>query len=452
MINADLERLIYIYTAQILLSLIISALFYFYYRNYNRPFLKWWSISWAAYTLFYIFSISLTVFGIGFSSFGIILFSYLQVLFLIIGVNEFSTQKKLNHQLSIGFVLVFFFSLASYYLFKNDPEAGNYRYVIRVGIKSLLIGFGFAWVAVKILFSNAFKKSFSKLFLVTAFALYSLQQFWHSGIVFCNAAGFDVPFPLASFGIIDLFSMAVIGIGMITWLLDNQHNRLQQTNKELDNFLYSTSHDLRGPIASVLGLTNLAKLETQDLVAVDYFNRIESRIKKLDQIVGDILNYAKSVKMPVTKEKIDFLETVNDIFKQLQFASNQNEITLTLDTTSPQYFYSDPTQISIILSNLIGNSIKYADSQKSNSYIEATMVRENGVLRISIKDNGIGIADENIPKVFDMFYRATNVNEGSGLGLYIAREAIRKLDGKFEVTSSEGRGSTFTIVLNENWI
>ncbi len=283
--------------------------------------------------------------------------------------------------------------------------------------------------------------------MVSAFFIYAVQQLWHSSIVFVNAAGYYAPFPLSTYGIIDLFTMSLMGLGMIMWLLENEHKTLTRTNNELDSFLYSTSHDLRAPIASVLGLTHLGKLDSKDEVAHDYFNKIEQRVKKLDAIFGDILNYSKSAKMAIEINKLNFQEIVNGIFSQLQFANGQTNINLIMDDTAPQYFLSDQQQIEIILNNLIGNAIKYQNPQNKKPFVKATLTTENKNVVITISDNGLGINEEAITKIFTMFYRASYSTEGSGLGLFIAQEAANKINGKIEVKSSEGKGASFTLTL-----
>lgn len=451
MFDLEFDRLLYVHIAQIGLSLILCCLFQYYYRHYKRPFLKWWSFSWASLTLFYFFTILLITAGFKLGSLGSLLFSYLQLVFLVVGVNEFTKHVRLQKQLVIGILIATLIAAISYFSFINDPDGSSERYILRVGLRSLIMALGYWLVAIKILYHKSFQRSFSKYFLVGAFALYGIQNIWHCIIVYSNVYGEPLPFPIASFGIIDLFSLSVIGIGMIMWLLDNQQSQLLQTNKELDNFLYSTSHDLRAPIASLLGLTNLGKMEVKDQNTLEFFDRIESRVKKLDSIVSDILNYSKSSKRVVSKEKIDFKETVEEIFTQLKF-STSDKINLLVDNGSKKYFYSDPVQLHVILSNLISNAIKYADFEKDLPEIRVKFLRKKENITISVIDNGIGIEAKSLPHVFDMFYRATNKGEGSGLGLFIAKEALNKLNGTFHVTSVEGEGSNFSFSLNENWI
>jgi signal transduction histidine kinase len=108
-------------------------------------------------------------------------------------------------------------------------------------------------------------------------------------------------------------------------------------------------------------------------------------------------------------------------------------------------FYSDFYRMSVILNNLISNSIKYLDQNKSSSFLNIKATIDNKMARIHFEDNGIGIDSRLMPKIFTMFFRATTKNEGSGLGLYIVKEAVEKLSGKVEITSELGKGTAFRI-------
>jgi signal transduction histidine kinase len=103
----------------------------------------------------------------------------------------------------------------------------------------------------------------------------------------------------------------------------------------------------------------------------------------------------------------------------------------------------------IILNNLMGNAVKYHNINQENPYIKVTFTRKKDTVEIGIEDNGQGIPEESLPRIFDMFYRASPITEGTGLGLYIVREALTKINGSIEVKSRYGKGSVFTIILTD---
>ncbi|MEM1408499.1 MAG: ATP-binding protein, partial [Bacteroidota bacterium] len=100
-----------------------------------------------------------------------------------------------------------------------------------------------------------------------------------------------------------------------------------------------------------------------------------------------------------------------------------------------------------IFRNLISNAIKYVDPNKDDSFIKLNIVISSASAEIMIIDNGIGISEHTLPKIFDMFYRATESSEGSGIGLYIVKNAIDKLGGSIKINSAEKKGTTFKIKL-----
>ena len=128
--------------------------------------------------------------------------------------------------------------------------------------------------------------------------------------------------------------------------------------------------------------------------------------------------------------------------KERQFVTHKLEVSL----SSP--FYSDPTRLEIICNNILSNAIRYCDRAKSDSYLHilVTETDEDHIL-LKFSDNGIGIHQKYMDKIFDMFYRGTQVGHGSGIGLYIVKEATEKLGGSVWVESVEGEGSTFYIQL-----
>jgi len=448
-------RLIYIHSAQSSLALIICLLFFYFSKKYKRPFLKWWAISWFCYVVQHIASIllmfdersSLSLWG-----FLIIISSYLQLLYLYLGLYRFENRTSFARLHYIALGLVVFMSALSYLSFSDDPSATTYRYIFRVGLKSWIIGLGFIYIALRVLFISAFNNDkFSKYFLVTAFSVYGLQQLWYGTIVYLNATGTNTPFPITSFGIIDLFVIGVAGLGMIIWLLEHQHEKLMVTNKQLDSFLYSTSHDLRAPIASVLGLTNLGRIETQDELAKTYFTKIEERVKKLDHMFGDILSYSKSSKATLIKEKINIAELVNSVYEELKYSAQNEKVKFSFSSSSDSYVYSDKAQLTVILGNLLANSVKYIDTEKKENLIKVSFKKENkSKLKIIVWDNGIGIDEAGQKNIFKMFYRATSKSEGSGLGLFIANEAAKKLNGSINVESKVGSYSEFTLRFEES--
>jgi signal transduction histidine kinase len=228
--------------------------------------------------------------------------------------------------------------------------------------------------------------------------------------------------------------------------LQSQNAELMKINKELDSFVYSVSHNLRAPLMSVLGLLDLAKHENHSSTSLEqYFSMMETSIHKLDETVKEILDYSRNARQNLTIDRIDLKKMIDDHFEKMQFMPGSAFITHEVQVNEQIAFYSDQYRLSVILNNLISNAIKYYDPGKEKPMIRITAEIQKEKAIITFQDNGIGIEERYISKVFDMFFRATEKNKGAGLGLYIVKEAVDKLKGSIAIDSTMGQGTTFTI-------
>lgn len=229
--------------------------------------------------------------------------------------------------------------------------------------------------------------------------------------------------------------------------LARQNEMLTKINKELDSFVYSISHNLRAPLMSVLGLLDLAKNESNSAIIQQYHEMMKSSVCKLDDTLREILEYSRNARQGLVIAKIDFEKLINDNFERMQFMPGYDRIRKEIFIEGDSGFYSDQYRISLILNNLISNAIKYADPSKDVSFIQIGIHQRPESVVLDFKDNGIGIENGHIQKVFNMFFRATERNEGAGLGLYIVKEAVEKLRGTIHLESEVGKGTVFRIEL-----
>ena len=170
-----------------------------------------------------------------------------------------------------------------------------------------------------------------------------------------------------------------------------QNRILKKTNAELDSFVYKTSHDLRSPLTSVMGLISLLKKEKQTESGTNYVQFIEKSILKLDSYILDVLSISKNARSEVIKQKIDLQKLLEEIFEQYSFAEHYNVIERRITILQNCDFYTDQMRLTMILNNLISNAYRYSNMSKEHSYIHvyATINKESMTLIIS--DNGIGI-------------------------------------------------------------
>jgi PAS domain S-box-containing protein len=221
---------------------------------------------------------------------------------------------------------------------------------------------------------------------------------------------------------------------------------LKIRNIELDNFVYKVSHDLRAPLSSILGLVNLSRLPGNTDSPLEYINIIGKKIEDLDHFINDVLIHSKNLKLEVTIDRIDFEKIISRNFADLNYLEGATEVELTLEHEGRE-FYSDPWRISEIFRNLVSNAIKYRQLGGAKPMVSVRTHVTRQQAEIVFTDNGIGIAQENLNRIFEMFYRAAEQSDGSGIGLYIVKNAVDKLNGTIDVASKLGFGTTFTIVL-----
>lgn len=221
---------------------------------------------------------------------------------------------------------------------------------------------------------------------------------------------------------------------------------LSERNFELDQIMYKTSHDLRSPLSSILGLVNLARMDTEGNQR-EYMEKIEGRIKKLDEFIKSMLNYARVSRDESGYQPVDFEAVTRECIQELEYLENFSAVEVTRSFTGTKIpFVSDPIRVKIVIGNIISNAYKYYNPHvKSRLKIEVNVTPQQAI--IVIKDNGIGIREEHAHKIFDMFYRATESSQGSGLGMYIVKQAVEKLNGKIEVKSKFGKGTSITVTI-----
>jgi PAS domain S-box-containing protein len=230
--------------------------------------------------------------------------------------------------------------------------------------------------------------------------------------------------------------------------LKTSNEELKKSNMELDKFVYSVSHDLRAPLSSILGLVEFSETETTDPAVLEDYNSIKKSVKKLDGFIQDILDYSRNSRLEIRQEKINFTEVLNDVTNNLKFMSQaKGNVDIRIDIEDDVDFYTDKSRINIILNNLVSNAIRYHNPLADNSFVKISVTTDEQQVNIIVSDNGIGIEKKYHEKVFDMFYRVSKKSVGSGLGLYIVKETVERLNGSFQLESEPGVGTRFNIII-----
>jgi signal transduction histidine kinase/ligand-binding sensor domain-containing protein len=229
--------------------------------------------------------------------------------------------------------------------------------------------------------------------------------------------------------------------------LNETIHQLNKTIKELDAFVYSASHDLIAPLKSVMGLVELARRQNQQEEIGSYIDHIERSIKKLEDVIINMIQYSQNSSLEVKYEEVNLYDLIQECFTDIKFFPGIEAMKFKVDLNKNDTVMSDRNRLKIILNNLIGNSVKYRDDRKDCNHVWITFEKGKNTWKLEIDDNGIGIDKQYLSRVFEMFYRATDRSQGSGLGLYIVKETVERLYGEVYVDSEKGQWTKFTIAI-----
>ncbi|MES2006344.1 MAG: hybrid sensor histidine kinase/response regulator [Bacteroidota bacterium] len=222
-------------------------------------------------------------------------------------------------------------------------------------------------------------------------------------------------------------------------------NELEKANDELNRFVYSTSHDLRSPLANILGILNLAKLQQPGGDPNTYFGMIEGCVNKMDNFIHKTIEYYKGIRLDDINEEVNFELMFKD---SIELCNMQNPlIRFEVNVNQRAVFTCDAFRLSLILNNLISNAVKYQRQDESNPKVVLTAEVDEKQATIHIADNGVGIIEEHLNKIFQIFFRSTDFKNGLGIGLYIVKEALTRIGGEISVKSEFGKGTAFTLTI-----
>ena len=196
-----------------------------------------------------------------------------------------------------------------------------------------------------------------------------------------------------------------------------------------------------------MGLLNLLRLEESKAGRENCIEMIEGSIKRLDNLVIDLLQISRNSRVNNPLVEIDFVTEINNSITNFYHVEDSEDVKIITKVYQPVTFASDLTRVRIILNNLISNAIKYRSLRRDQSYIAVEVVASDEKAIITVEDNGEGIPQAKLSSIFDMFFRATENSQGSGLGLYIVKNVIDKLGGKISVDSKENQGTVFKVEL-----
>lgn len=231
-----------------------------------------------------------------------------------------------------------------------------------------------------------------------------------------------------------------------------RHERdILDANAELEEFSYRTSHDLRSPIASSLGLIAIAgDMVRREVPAAELegvLTRIETSFRKLDHLIQNIISLTRTKMMDEPESTIAVAGAVRETIERLRHMEGGAAATVHIDIPEAMTLYKRASRFQIILDNLLSNAFKYRDPAEDAPEIFVRAALDRGRFVLAVADNGLGIAAADEPKLFQMFKRFHPQHaQGSGLGLYILRKSVEQLSGTVAY-SRRDKGSLFTVTL-----
>lgn len=229
--------------------------------------------------------------------------------------------------------------------------------------------------------------------------------------------------------------------------LELANRELNVVNLELDNFIYKSSHDIKGPLARLIGLCHVALLDVSDPKAKQYLLKLSENAKNLSEIFERLRTVSDINSIELTREKISFSEIIDRIKMRLKTLEGFNEITFKEEIENMD-FQSDPVLVETIFHNLMENAVKFQKkSTQFNKFISITVKRQNGSVQVSFIDNGIGIKKDDDKELFAMFTNAALEHKTIGLGLYIVKQCASKLNGTVRIVPNPNQYTEFELTL-----
>jgi PAS domain S-box-containing protein len=238
------------------------------------------------------------------------------------------------------------------------------------------------------------------------------------------------------------------GTGFVADITDLKQSREESIKlaQDLSTFLYMASHDLKGPLASVIGLTNIALNEIEDPKAIEYFNLIQECTLKLDKSLMNFLKIIRIKDNNVNHDPIDLNILTEEILFSLKHQPSFAITEFQINNYLQSQFSSDEDMIRSMIQNLIENSVKY-QTRLRKPVVKIDFKEDSSNVYVSVDDNGRGIDEKIKEKIFNIFYRGDISSKGSGLGLYIVKSAVEKLGGSVSVESKKEGGALFTLTI-----
>lgn len=228
-------------------------------------------------------------------------------------------------------------------------------------------------------------------------------------------------------------------------IVTKRTTQLQEAYKELDTFFYRSSHDFRRPLTTFMGLAEVAKITLKDQGALELFSKVKDTAVSLDKMLVKLQSISDVGAQQLVYKEVLIREIFDTVFDGFREELQEFGIRVQSNVTLNKPFVSYPAMVKIIIENLVENAIHFRAGDSPEINVNAHQVGDQVI--IEIEDNGQGIRDEYKEKIFDMYFRANDRSKGNGLGLYIVKKAVQKLNGTIRLSTQYASGSHFVVTL-----
>jgi signal transduction histidine kinase len=228
---------------------------------------------------------------------------------------------------------------------------------------------------------------------------------------------------------------------------EEQNESLSKLNKELDQLVYSMSHQTAGPIKSLLGLINLYRSDHDQMPLDDFLKMQHKVVRKLDAQITGVIYYSENLRAPLKISEFDLPTLIEDEIIEFKGKSICKGAEITFTPGECKTIRTDRMRLKAVIDCLLNNAVLYHEKEQQHKKVNISCDCDEEGFYVAIEDNGIGIAPENQERIFDMFEKLNHISSGPGLGLYNVKEILNRLKGDISVDSEVGKGSVFKVMV-----
>ncbi len=225
--------------------------------------------------------------------------------------------------------------------------------------------------------------------------------------------------------------------------IEERTYELKQAYKELDTFFYRSSHDFRRPITTFLGLAGVAAITVKDKASLELFDKVKETATNLDRMLQKLQSISDLGGQQMVYKEVFLKELVNEVLDSFRESIDVKKISVQTELEQKATFTSYPVLVKLIVDNLVENAVHFAGFE--SPFIKIMIKVDEVQMELVVEDNGQGIPEQYQPRIFEMYFRASDRSKGNGLGLYISKKAVERLGGWIGFSSEFNKGSVFVV-------